>query len=141
VLRGEALGWTGAAVCATALFLFTRAPQEAAPAQVQNPIPPSGASVQVGRALYQAYCATCHGEGGRGDGAQAASLPYPPFDLVQHVPLHPDAEVFRMITDGRPDRGMPPWGCALDDEEVWHLVNFLRAQAQEAAGLPGAAAE
>lgn len=136
LLRGESLGWVGAAVCAMGLMLFSRAPAAAPDVLAGNPVPPSTESVEAGRELYQTYCATCHGTGGRGDGEQAASLQYPPLDLVEHVPFHPDEELYTMITEGIPGRGMPPWDDTLDDEQVWNLVNFLHAQAQEGGARP-----
>lgn len=36
----------------------------------------------VGRALYQDYCATCHGPAGKGDGPLAGDWPKPPADLT-----------------------------------------------------------
>lgn len=39
--------------------------------------------LNVGKALYRQYCASCHGEGGKGDGPVAASLTDKPTDLTQ----------------------------------------------------------
>ena len=36
----------------------------------------------MGRALYQDYCATCHGPAGKGDGPLAGDWPKPPADLT-----------------------------------------------------------
>ncbi|MCK9486430.1 MAG: copper resistance protein CopC [Dehalococcoidia bacterium] len=134
VVRGEGLGWVGMAVFATGLWVFTSAP--GAPPIAGNPVPSSTESVEAGRALYQQHCAVCHGVGGWGDGPQAASLEYPPLNLVEHVPFHPDEELYSMITDGILSRGMPAWADTLTDEERWYLVNFLRVLAREGAFAP-----
>jgi len=48
--------------------------------------------LQKGRAIYQANCIACHGEGGRGDGAAAGVLKPPPRD-------HTDAAYMKTLTD------------------------------------------
>src|SRR5690606_12425299 len=42
---------------------------------------PRQIGTQFGALLYQHYCESCHGESGRGDGPEAATLPIPPADL------------------------------------------------------------
>ncbi|WBL36151.1 cytochrome c [Tepidiforma flava] len=55
--------------------------------------------------------------------------PYP-LDLTVHVPQHPDGQLFRFIADGIPGTAMPAWKeQGLTDEEIWHLVNYLRTLA------------
>jgi len=56
----------------------------AAPAESQNPRPSPtfpGESL-VGRDSFDAYCASCHGPGGRGDGPVAPALKAVPADLT-----------------------------------------------------------
>jgi mono/diheme cytochrome c family protein len=40
------------------------------------------------------------------------------------VPLHGDRELFRFVRDGL--RTMPAWGGRLADDEIWHVVNYMR---------------
>ncbi|MDA0677328.1 MAG: cytochrome c, partial [Chloroflexi bacterium] len=68
----------------------------------------------------------CHGDSGEGDGPQSASLASPPADLEIHVPLHTDSDLFAFIRDGIPGTAMPAQKGILGDEDMWHLVNFLR---------------
>ena len=42
----------------------------------------TGAEVSRGRVLYTDFCATCHGDGGRGDGPLAGDWKRPPADLT-----------------------------------------------------------
>lgn len=44
---------------------------------------PTGQEVSRGRALYSDFCATCHGDGGLGDGPLAADWKRPPADLTK----------------------------------------------------------
>ena len=92
----------------------------------RNPIPATSESVTAGLALYDAYCQTCHGSGGLGDGPASAGLNPPVANLVVHVPLHPDRALFGFIHDGIPEAAMPAMGETLSDEEIWHIVNYIR---------------
>ena len=93
---------------------------------LQNPFPPTPESLETGAAAYAQICQACHGEAGRGDGPAGVALDPPPADLVVHAPLHPEADLFRFIRDGIPGTGMAPLGDQLTDEQIWHVVNYIR---------------
>ena len=93
---------------------------------LQNPFPPTPESLESGSATYAQVCESCHGETGRGEGPAGVALDPPPADLVVHVPLHPEADLFRFIQDGIPGTGMAPLGDRLSEEEIWHVVNYIR---------------
>ena len=71
-----------------------------------------------GAGLYQAYCASCHGAAGHGDGPVASSLKVQVPDLTRIVARqgHFPTEQIRRIIDGRTtlpphgSRNMPVWG-------------------------------
>ena len=73
-----------------------------------------------GPALYQAYCAVCHGTDARGDGPIAMSFKLPPPDLsriaARNGGVYPIARVERVISGeeqlpgGHGMRTMPVWG-------------------------------
>jgi mono/diheme cytochrome c family protein len=92
-----------------------------------NPIEATEESIAIGRSLYTQNCAVCHGDDGRGDGPQASQLPVMPADFRQHVPYHQDEFFFLVISNGLGDI-MPAFGEQLTEEEIWHLVNFLKAE-------------
>ena len=91
-----------------------------------NPFPPTPESLDLGATSYGQVCQTCHGDSGRGDGPAAAGLAPPPADLTIHVPLHPEADLFRFIRDGIPGTAMAPQGGRLGEDQIWHLVNYIR---------------
>ncbi len=91
-----------------------------------NPVPADEASLVRGRALYESYCVSCHGPRGRGDGPAAASLPVPPADLAIHAPAHTDGELFRFIANGLRGTPMPAFKDRLREEDIWHLVNYIK---------------
>ena len=94
--------------------------------ELVNPFPPTPDSLETGESVYLKTCQTCHGDGGRGDGPTAAGLNPPPADLVVHVPLHPEGDLFGYIQDGLPGTAMVPLGDVLTDDEIWHVVNYIR---------------
>jgi mono/diheme cytochrome c family protein len=78
-----------------------------------------GLLAEVGAPIYQRYCASCHGIGGRGDGPTAAVLRARPADLTAIAKRRggefPTSEIAKFI-DGRFElpahgsREMPVWG-------------------------------
>ena len=93
---------------------------------LQNPFPPTSESLESGATTYVQICQACHGDEGRGDGPAGVALEPPPADLVAHVPLHPETDLFRFIRDGIPGTGMVPLGGQLTEEQIWHVVNYIR---------------
>ncbi len=100
--------------------------EPAIPSVLRNPVPPTAASVEAGRRLYQAHCAACHGQHGAGDGPGTATLAARPPDLRVHVPMHADGQLFAWVSEGIPGTAMPGFRGRLTDEERWHVVNYLR---------------
>jgi mono/diheme cytochrome c family protein len=92
-------------------------------AQTQKTQPPETThlidSIQ-GPALYTAYCAVCHGRGGKGGGPMAKSLKIAPPDLARIAMRNggrfPMARIQRIISGEEPlpaghgTREMPVWG-------------------------------
>lgn len=93
-----------------------------------NPIFPDQNSIDVGKRLYENNCSECHGINGVPPEGLGLS-PYP-LDLTVHIPQHPaDGQIFQFISEGFPGTAMRAWGSgedSLTDEEMWHIVNFLR---------------
>jgi mono/diheme cytochrome c family protein len=100
-----------------ALAAFTAAP---ASAQAPGAAPPSESRI-AGSSVFKTYCASCHGESGRGNGAVAIFLRRKPADLTQiairNKGTFPADRVYQMI-DGRQavkahgESQMPVWGDA-----------------------------
>lgn len=95
----------------------------------QNPTPDTTATIDAGRATYQANCAVCHGPRALGDGPAAFTLNPRPFNLQLHVPLHAPGEVHYWIGEGVAGTGMPAWKDTLSDTQRWELVRYLEALA------------
>jgi copper transport protein len=128
---GVVLAAGSACVGAAVVFLGTL--QGAGPgARVprHNPVPPTAASIAAGQRLYAQRCVPCHGPAGHGDGPLAPGLRPPPADLVQHVPLHADADLFATIRDGIAGTAMAPFGDQMRAEEIWQTIHYLKTLGQ-----------
>lgn len=79
---------------------------------------------QRGAAVYQKYCAQCHGEGGRGS-RRAGSIVDPNF-----LALVSDQSLRTTVISGRPDLGKPDWrsnlaGQSMTPQEISDVVAWL----------------
>jgi len=88
-----------------------------------------------GRKLYATYCASCHGDKGKGDGMAAKSLPAKPTDHTNGAVMNQlnDKFLTELITKGGSAVGksafMPSWGSALNEKQIRELVVFIRTLA------------
>ena len=82
---------------------------------VQTQLPP----VASGKQTYREYCASCHGEDGRGIGPAASALKTPPSNLTTLAKRHggkfPEDYVAEVVRLGKPFQAhgssdMPVWG-------------------------------
>lgn len=107
--------------------------------------PPLVIASMAGEDLYQAYCASCHGRQGKGDGPTAPALKSPMPDLTtlarRQGGAYPSARVAALVTHGAalasPAHGskeMPLWGPifrALDPNDtrasvrISNIVEFV----------------
>lgn len=99
---------------------------------------PTAAQRQRGAGIYEARCAHCHGDDGRGVArayvplaGNPAVLRDPPANLVQVVL----GGAFPASTAGNPRPfGMPPFAVELDDEEVAAVLSYIRSAWGHRAG-------
>ncbi len=85
------------------------------------------------QAVYEFYCAQCHGLTGKGDGPNVTKdFPVSPRNFVDAAEMNKlsNADIKNVVLDGGPSAGkspmMPPWGKTLTEEEVDGLVEYLR---------------
>jgi len=92
--------------------------------------------VKRGEAVFQQYCATCHGAEGKGDGVSAQGLPIKPQNLTEGRVLNPLPDQFlrRVITEGAASVGlsslMPGFTPYLSDVQIDEVIAYVRTLAQ-----------
>jgi cbb3-type cytochrome c oxidase subunit III len=112
-------------------------------------------SVEEGRGLYQANCATCHGAdagGGSAPNPYDADAPWPAPNLSNIQARYADSEIVTDVPDfitttikqGRPGTPMPAWGAAyqgpLNDIQIDSIVDYILAIQNDEVPEPDAQA-
>ncbi len=85
--------------------------------------------VAAGAAYYGQVCARCHGGPGFGQNPVVLSMHPRPQYLTTDLPIakFTAPELFRIVKAGVKYSAMPSWPADRRDDEIWHLVAFLRA--------------
>jgi mono/diheme cytochrome c family protein len=118
------------------IVTFTR---EATPGlTLTNPFLPDESSLKIGQQVFTENCAVCHGEAGRGNGPAAAGLSLKPPDYGNgHLDIHTDGDIFYWIQNGISEGSpMPAFKDKLTDDQIWHVVNYVRRLRNEAGTTP-----
>jgi cytochrome c oxidase cbb3-type subunit 3 len=90
------------------------------PARRDNPYHGNVAAMTEGRTLFvRMNCSGCHG--GRAGGGMGPSL-----RDVDWIYGSTDAQIFDSIAEGRA-YGMPSWGTALPEDQIWKLVAYVKS--------------
>lgn len=117
------------AACAVMLVSGPRPAAAAAPAALQdNPVEATEESIATGRRVFNRFCRSCHGmqADGRGMAAPAGSRP---ANLIDEEWMHGDTDpaIYKVIREGVPPKyDMDAWEGRVTDEEIWHVINYLR---------------
>ena len=80
-----------------------------------------------GETIFLQRCASCHGEKGDGNSDLADQLPdtLPDFTAPDYADGKTPQELFDVITNGRMDKMMPPWGNELSEADRWDAVAYI----------------
>ncbi len=94
----------------------------------QNPVANTADSIRIGQEHFQHHCAVCHGLDGHNTGVPFASKMSPPVaDLGERdVQDYSDGQLKWIVQNGLRFTGMPGWSGVLNDDEMWHIVTFMR---------------
>ncbi len=90
--------------------------------------PDNDASLNIGQMIYGGECASCHGTDGRTP-TDVGRWMYPrAVDLNSpEAQQWSNAELFWIIKHGIRLSGMPGFGKTRSDEQIWHLVHYVRS--------------
>jgi len=96
--------------------------------KITNPWLYSEDLVTHGSQVYQVYCASCHGKGGKGDGLAAAGLKPPPRDLVAGEWLQGGSsiELYKTLVQGVEGTSMVSFSY-IPKKDRWALVHYIRS--------------
>lgn len=103
-----------------------KAPKEEA--AKKNPLTTEESVLSSGKNLYATFCSSCHGENALGADDADTDLMAPP-NLIKRLKGHSDGDFFWKIRTGR--NGMPSFGEALDEKQVWQIISYLNALATQ----------
>lgn len=126
----------GAATPAAAEWIIPEEERE-----VPNPVEPTADSIEIGHKLFRENCETCHGPAGLGDGPGARVLEtrLPNLQDAEWAGQKTDGEWFYKIAVGKDP--MVGYEDFLEEEEIWHVVNYVRSLSLAQAEARAAAAE
>lgn len=81
---------------------------------------------EAGKKVFETYCVTCHGTGGKGDGPAGKALNPPPQDFTDFNVMSglTDDQLKAIIKNGK--GGMPPWSASLKDEDIANVLFYVR---------------
>lgn len=96
-------------------------------------VPPDPVAGQV---IYVEKCQPCHGEYGLGDGPDANNLPNPvaPIGAPELARQSYPGEWFRILTEGRIERFMPPF-TSLSERQRWDVLAYVYTLSAPAESL------
>lgn len=91
------------------------------------PIEPSADNYQAGVTLYRTHCGVCHGLPGEAQAPTSKGMfPRPPQLFEGHgVTDDPAGETYWKVANGIRLTGMPGYGGALTEKEMWQLSVML----------------
>lgn len=82
-----------------------------------------------GQNLYEQYCVTCHGRNGRGQGPAAPVMTPRPTNFQSEEAQKLTADyMFKVISEGQQERGMPAWSGRLSKSERWAIISYIKKE-------------
>ncbi|MCA9920174.1 MAG: cytochrome c [Anaerolineales bacterium] len=100
-------------------------------AGLSNPIPADEDSLARGEEIFATHCATCHGDGGVGDGPGGATLNPAPANIAHTSQMLGDDYLFWRVSEGGAmepfNSGMIAWKGILDEQARWDVLNYVQA--------------
>lgn len=74
--------------------------------------------VKAGRAVFDSKCVSCHGKAGEGGIGP---------NLTDNYWLHGGklSDIIKVVSEGVPAKGMPPWGPVLSEKDLQSVVAFI----------------
>jgi mono/diheme cytochrome c family protein len=97
--------------------------------KMTNPVKPTPESLAHAKKTYGIDCLMCHGADGDGKGDVGADMHLKDYRDADALKDKTDGELFYIIKNGKGE--MPSEGDRAKPDEVWGLVNYIRAFAKK----------
>lgn len=92
-----------------------------------NPVAASPEVLATARRIYTSRCVVCHGRDGKGATAVGGRTYPRAADLsAARTQGKSDGALFWFTEMGIPHTGMPGWKDTLSEQDIWHLVTYVR---------------
>lgn len=86
------------------------------------------ANPEAGKKIYLESCQNCHGPTGKGDSDMAAYLSPPPANLTaKGTQSKTDAQLRKVILEGRPGTAMVGYAGAFEEAQLADLIAYIRS--------------
>ena len=86
------------------------------------------ANPEAGKKIYLESCQNCHGPTGKGDSDMAAYLTPPPANLTaKATQAKTDAQLRKIILEGRPGTAMTGYEGAFEEPQLADLIAYIRS--------------
>jgi len=115
---------------ALSLWIFFSGPAQSEPAGSQG-----SSQLNVGKAVYEAHCAQCHGATGKGDGIASALLNPRPrnfttglfkFRSTESGSLPTDEDLTSTVKNGLHGTAMPDWAKFITGDSLRDVVDYVK---------------
>jgi mono/diheme cytochrome c family protein len=93
-----------------------------------NPLKATPEEVEAGKRIFGYYCVVCHGRDGQNTGVPFAANMSPPIPSLASADIqrYSDGQLKWVIENGIFPSGMPASKGTLSDDDMWHIVVYLR---------------
>lgn len=95
---------------------------------LENPFKPTDTVLAEGKVLYERYCAQCHGEKGKSQGAVMANSKYPPPPFgefsSEYIDTLEPGRMYHTITYGK--GAMGAHASQVTPEERWKMIHYIK---------------
>lgn len=87
----------------------------------------AGSDPAKGKAVYEKSCMACHGPQGKGDGPTGKVLVPPAADFTSAASKKKsDADLLKIIENGKPPTAMVAWKGLLSDQDIQHVLAYVK---------------
>jgi mono/diheme cytochrome c family protein len=94
----------------------------------KNPVSATTENIESGKHIFAYYCVVCHGRDGQNTGVPFAGKTSPPIPSLASADIqrYGDGQLKWIISNEISPSGMPASRGTLSDDEMWHIVVYLR---------------